>query len=267
MPPANEERVEETTISESADAAAEAAVKSLEENGETGEEVSTSSEEDGTATEAPDQETDAAPEEDAEAEDLSKQPESVQQLVDAAFKRVAEKYGRRVEEADRGPKDRQSKIDELVAEVAASVKGKKKSPDSLREVDLNDVGAIESYLESKFDRMIEQRVGPMLRNVEMREAQSEFHSLQTKHPDYYKYGKMMAALIDKHPALPLEYAYYIASHHNQKSEGRDEAARSMRTKKLANLESAAAPIPAKGKPKVKDARDAILQAMDEMGIK
>lgn len=206
-------------------------------------------------------------EEESIEEATSKQPESVRQLVDAALRRSAERYGRQVQEVDRS-QDRETGLDDLISNLTTKLRERKQrgEPSRFSEVDTNDPSAIDRYVESKIESVITKRLGPTMRTLELREVENEFSKLVADHGDYHKYGKKMAELIEAFPNLPLEDAYKIASYGAQKKKGSEEVISNMKKKKVANLASTSIPIEEKSTKKVKNIREAILAAMDETGF-
>lgn len=202
----------------------------------------------------------------SESEESQSDPKgSVQELIDAALERRLGKAGRQEkpshEAETKGTKDQL--LEELAARLASA---KTKKPSKLAEIDTTNPDAVEEYLLSKVESLIEKRVGPVVQKAEIRELDNEFSELARTHPDYHQYGKAMARLLDVYPGLPLEFAYRIASVDGAKRAGREEAYASMEKKKAANLDrSTASPKTSDAPVKVKSAREAVLKAIEETG--
>ena len=231
--------------------------KTTEKPGETQAEDSSS----GSEVE-PSAETSDAPE--------SEGDESVQQLVDTAIERALAKHGRErpTEEGQPSTEGEPSKGRSQLLKELQQLLGDKgpKLPRSLADVDLTNPVAVQSFFDRMVDEKLSKTVGPWVRQAEVNKVDAEFTSLQTRHPDFHKYGKSMSNLIGRHPTLSLEDAYVLASSVGRKEAGRQEAYDNMTKKKAATLDnSSAKPKTSDGPTKIKSVREAVLRAMDESG--
>lgn len=266
----------------------EAIEKALDEHGVTGEapeaKATTESEEKVSAApegevvekpeeseESPSPEPEAAPveEEAPPADEKSAEPsESVQKLVDAALQRSLAKHGRQTDSEKSGT-DRDV-YNALLDDIAKRMNGKgvKREAQRLAEVDLTNPDAVQEFFDRRIEAAITSKVKPYIQKSELKELDAEFSAFASKHPDYQKYGKAMADLLDdaRYKDLPLEHLYRIVSHDAKAVAGREEAYSSMQKKKLANLESnTAKPKASESVAKVKNAREAVMRAMEEVG--
>ncbi len=197
--------------------------------------------------------------------------DSVQPIADASAKRAigdaAKTHGR--PQAAEGSPDggaKKSLAQQLLDELRKDGTGKPKSGvRDISEVDLQNPRDVQAWLDERVMDAITRVVAPMQHANAVREADLELKKLMQDHPDAHKHGKAMAALIEKNPQLPLEYAYRIAAFDSNKAAGKQEAIKSMDKKKTANLAQSTAKKPPETASTPKNPREAVLKAMDELG--
>lgn len=219
------------------------------------EKVETKSQEDESKepTTEPVEETETAPEVESER---------VEDPIDSAVKKIMSKP------SSDGKATKEQLLDYLVDNLKSEIAGggkKKEGPQDISEVNVNDPVAVQKYVDSRISHAVLAALQPIQHEMAMRSADQEFRKLFQDHPDAKGYGKQMAAIIDKFPELPLEYAYRIAKSDGLVKEGVKKAYDSMSKKKAANLSTSTVKSPVESPSKPKSVREAILMAMDETG--
>lgn len=156
-------------------------------------------------------------------------------------------------------------MDHFKNEIVSKGEKKKDGPMDVSEVDVNNPVSVQKYVDSRISHAVLSALQPIQSEMAMRQADMEFRKLFSDHPDAKDYGKQMAALVDKFPELPLEYAYRIAKSDGLVKEGVKKAYDSMAKKKSATLATSTVKSPVEAPKKPKSVREAVLMAMDETG--
>lgn len=207
-------------------------------------------------------ESDGEPKEEPEEEDEEAAAASSEDVVDEAIRKSLDRSSAK-------PETKEKLVDLLVEHLKSEIKsGKPKGtegPMDISQIDAQDPQSVQKYVDSRISHAVMSALQPLQREMALRQADSELKKLMSDHSDAHKYGKAMAALIDKHPELPLEYAYRIAKSEDHVKEGVEKAYKNMAKKKSATLATSTVKSPAESPKKPKNAREAVLMAMDEVG--
>lgn len=205
-----------------------------------------------------------------DSKDEVKTTDSVQPIVEAKIKQLMEeatrKYGRPQSKDSPNGEAKESLVEKLVEELQGKKEAAKRSgPRDISEVNLTDKVDVQNWVKEVVNHQITEVVSPLAKENALREADLELRKLVTDHPDAHKYGKAMAALLQDNKEMPLEYAYRIASFEANKEVGRQEAYKNMDKKKAATLTQSSAKKPPEAQKSAKNAREAVLKAMEEHG--
>ncbi len=217
-------------------------------------------------------ETPSTPDADAKAPDegTEKAPDGITPVIEAEIEKALSKAAGQTGSGQQGEDSSQSGakkslVQQLIDELRERKSEKRTGPRDITEIDTQNPKAVQEWVKEVVAHTVTEMVSPLAKQNAVREADLELRKLVQDHPDSHKYGKAMAALIKDHPEMPLEYAYRIASFEANKASGKQEAYDSMEKKKAATLVQSTAKKPPEATSRPKNAREAVLRAMEEHG--